>query len=298
MAKRFYTILILPDATRPPAKLHLSRWTLISIAVGLSAMFLCILVFILQYIGMSANMLELKRLRNEVAHFRTLGDRLQGMQKEMTKLQDFDRKIRNLAELPSVPGEANVFAGGGGELESESLARSMRLEKEQLMAKMEREITLLEGATKRQEARFSELKIFLENKKDRLSATPSIWPVRGWLTAGFGYRRSPFTGFRQLHEGLDIATSAGTPIIAPGDGTVVFSGSMSGWGNVVVVNHGYGYRTFFAHNSRNLVAGGRKVKRGETIAYVGNTGHSTGPHLHYEVLVNGIPRDPLNYIIN
>ncbi|MDH7498906.1 MAG: M23 family metallopeptidase [candidate division NC10 bacterium] len=298
MAKRFYTILILPDATRSPTKLHLSRWAMITIGLGLSAVFLCVLAFVLQYIGMSANMLELKRLRGEVADYRALGDRLQGVQKEVSRLQDFDRKIRLLAQLPSGSGETSMPLGGGGELESESLARSMKLEKEQLMAKMEKEIALLEGAAKRQEARFSELKVFLENKKDRLSSTPSIWPVRGWVTAGFGYRRSPFTGARQLHEGLDIAISAGTPVIAPGDGTVVFSGSMPGWGNVVVINHGYGYRTFFAHHSRNLVTPGRKVKRGETIALVGSTGHSTGPHLHYEVLVNGVPRDPLNYMID
>jgi murein DD-endopeptidase MepM/ murein hydrolase activator NlpD len=174
----------------------------------------------------------------------------------------------------------------------------MRLEKEQLMVKIEKEITLLEGAAKRQEARFSELKIFLENKRYRLSATPSIWPVRGWVTTGFGYRRSPFTGQRQLHEGLDIAAAAGTPIVSPANGTVLFSGHMAGWGNVLILNHEYGYRTFYAHNSRNAVSPGEKVKRGEVIAHVGSTGQSTGPHLHYEILVNGVPRDPLNYFID
>lgn len=298
MAKRSYTILILPDATRTPMKFHLSRWAMVIFAGGLSALFLCILVFILQYIGMNANMLELKRLRSEVAQFRALGDRLEGMQKEMTRLQEFDRKIRNLAQLGSSVTEPTAGMGGGGELESESLARSMRLEKEQLMAQIEKEITLLEGAAKHQEARFSELKIFLENKRYRLSATPSIWPVRGWVTTGFGYRRSPFTGHRQLHEGLDIAAAAGTPVAAPANGTVLFSGHMAGWGNVLILNHEYGYRTFFAHNSRNAVSPGKKVKRGEVIAYVGSTGQSTGPHLHYEILVNGIPRDPLNYFID
>jgi len=299
MAKRFYTILILPDATRPPLKFHISRFTLISIAVGLSGLFLCIFVFILQYINMNANMLELKRLRKEVAHLSLLGEKIRGMQKEMVSLQTFDRKIRTLAQLqPSDLGEPVIGTGGGEHWEKANLAETMRLEKEQLMARMEQEIRALEGAAKHQESSFSELRYFLENKRTRLSCTPAIWPVRGWLTGGFGYRRSPFTGYKELHEGLDIAASPMAPIIAPADGTAVYSGFMAGWGNVLILNHGYGYQTFYAHHARNLVPAGKKVKRGEVIAYVGNTGQSTGPHLHYEVHINGVPRDPLQYIID
>jgi murein DD-endopeptidase MepM/ murein hydrolase activator NlpD len=299
MAKRFYTILILPDATRPPLKFHISRFTLIGITVGLSSLFLCVFVFILQYINMNANMLELKRLRKEVAHFSSLGEKMQEMQREMTRLQEFDKKIRTLAQLQPSGLEEPVIGEGGGEgLEKRNLAESMRLEKEQLMARMEQEITALEGAAKHQESSFSELKHFLENKRTLLSCTPAIWPVRGWLTGTFGYRRSPFTGQKQLHEGLDIAASPMTSIIAPADGTAIYSGFMPGWGNVLILNHGYGCRTFFAHSARNLVSPGKNVKRGQVIAYVGNTGQSTGPHLHYEVHINGVPRDPLKYIID
>jgi len=299
MAKRFYTILILPDATRSPMKFHISRFALISIAVGLSGLFLCVFVFILQYINMNANMLELKRLRKEITQFSLLGEKMQGMQEEMARLQEFDRKIRIIAQLqPGVLGGPALGAGGVGQPEKANLAESMRLEKEHLMVKMEREITALEGAAKNQESSFSELKGFLESKRARLSCTPAIWPVRGWLTGGFGYRRSPFTGYKQLHEGLDIATAPMTPIVAPANGTVVYSGFMAGWGNVLILNHGYGYRTFFAHTSRNLASPGKKMKRGEAIACVGSTGNSTGPHLHYEVHVNGVPQDPLKYIID
>jgi len=299
MAKRFYTILILPDATRPPLKFHLTGFTLVSIAVGLSALFLCIFVFILQYISMNAHMLELKRLRKEVAQVNVLGEKMQGVEKEMMRLHDFDRKIRTIAQLePNGLSEPILGVGGAGQTEGGILNESMRLEKEQLMAKMEKEIAALEGATKNQEASFVELNRFLENKRARLSCTPAIWPVRGLVTGDFGYRRSPFTGYKQLHEGLDIATGAGARIVAPADGTVLFSGFVGGWGNVLILNHGYGCRTFFAHNSRNLVSTGKKVKRGEVIAHLGNTGNTTGPHLHYEVHVNGASRDPLKYIID
>lgn len=299
MAKRSYTIFILPDATRPPMKFHLSRFTLISMAIGLSGLFLCIFVFILQYINMSANMLELKRLRKEIVRFSLLGEKVQGVQKEIIRLQEFDKKIRTIAQLePSDLGGPVIGVGGGGPVEKANLAESMRLEKEQLMATMEQQITALEGAAKHQESSFSELEHFLESKRSRLLCTPAIWPVRGWLTGGFGYRHSPFTGYKQLHEGLDIAASPMTPIVAPADGTVIYSGFMAGWGNILILSHGYGYRTFFAHNARNLASSGKKVKRGEVIAYVGDTGNSTGPHLHYEVHVNGAPRDPLKYIID
>ena len=299
MAKRSYTILILPDATRSPLRFHISRSTLIGIAAMLSGLFLCIFVFILQYIDMNANMLELNRLRKEVSHLSLLEEKMQGMQKEVLRLQEFDRKIRTIAQLqPSGLGEPIIGIGGSEQSEKANLAESMKWEKEQLMTRMEEEITALEGAAKQQESSFSELKHFLENKRTRLSCTPAIWPVRGWLTGGFGYRRSPFTGHKQLHEGLDIAAGAMTPVIAPADGTVVYSGFMAGWGNILILNHGYGYRTFFAHNARNLASWGKKVKRGEVIAYVGNTGQSTGPHVHYEVHVNGTAQDPLKYIID
>ena len=299
MAKRSYTILILPDATRSPLRFHISRSTLIGIAAMLSGLFLCIFVFILQYINMNANMLELNRLRKEVSHLSLLEEKMQGMQKEVLRLQEFDRKIRIIAQLqPSGLGEPIIGIGGSEQSEKANLAESMKWEKEQLMTRMEEEITALEGAAKQQESSFSELKHFLENKRTRLSCTPAIWPVRGWLTGGFGYRRSPFTGHKQLHEGLDIAAGAMTPVIAPADGTVVYSGFMAGWGNILILNHGYGYRTFFAHNARNLASWGKKVKRGEVIAYVGNTGQSTGPHVHYEVHVNGTAQDPLKYIID
>lgn len=299
MAKRFYTIFILPDATRPPLKFHITQAALATIATAVSILFLCIFVFIVQYIRMNANMLELQRLRKEVAQVTQLGERIQVVQKEVVKLQDFDRKIRTIAQISSAGmGEPFLGVGGVGEKQVALLNESMRVEKDALMAKTEKDIAELEGAAKHQEASFTELGRFLENKKARLSCTPSIWPVRGLVTGDFGYRRSPFTGYKQLHEGLDIATAMGTRIMAPGDGTVMFSGRVGGWGNVLIVNHGYGFRTFFAHNSRILVSPGKKVKRGEIIAYIGNTGQSTGPHLHYEVHINGVPRDPLQYIID
>ncbi|MDP2599215.1 MAG: M23 family metallopeptidase [Deltaproteobacteria bacterium] len=130
------------------------------------------------------------------------------------------------------------------------------------------------------------------------SSVPTITPLKGgWVTSNFGWRRSPLSGGRQLHEGVDIASPHGTPVLAAGDGLVTFSGRHGGLGNKVVIDHGYGLITVYGHNSQLLVKEGDRVKRGMMIAKVGSTGRSTGPHVHYEILVNGVPVDPARYIL-
>ncbi len=136
-----------------------------------------------------------------------------------------------------------------------------------------------------------------EDKISFWASTPSLWPVHGWVTSGFGYRFSPWGGGVKMHNGIDIASTYGTPIFAPSDGTVVFSGYKGGYGNAVVIDHGYGISTLYGHASELFVGEGEKIQRGAKIAAVGNTGSSTGPHLHYEVHVDGIPTDPTKYFL-
>lgn len=127
------------------------------------------------------------------------------------------------------------------------------------------------------------------------SSTPNRWPVRGWITSDFGMRLNPFGGYK-LHEGIDIAAPFGTNIFSPSDGVVVKAKYSGGYGNMIVIDHGYGLVTRFGHTSEMLVNEGDRVYRGQKIALVGSTGASTGPHLHYEVLVDGVPTNPKNYI--
>ena len=137
----------------------------------------------------------------------------------------------------------------------------------------------------------------LSERQSLLNSTPSIKPVKGWYTSRFGYRISPFTGRPVMHNGLDIAAAPGTPVYAPADGVVSFAGYDSGYGKLVSIDHGYGVITRYAHNSQIFVTVGQKIRRWDVIAGVGNTGQSTGPHLHYEVRVNNVPVDPANYIL-
>jgi len=125
---------------------------------------------------------------------------------------------------------------------------------------------------------------------------PTLWPIRGEISSNFGWRSNPFGGGSQHHDGIDIRAATGTPIRATGGGTVTFSGWRNGYGHTVTINHGNGITTMYAHNSRNLVRVGQRVERGEIIAHVGSTGLATGPHVHYEVIVNGRPVNPITFM--
>jgi murein DD-endopeptidase MepM/ murein hydrolase activator NlpD len=137
----------------------------------------------------------------------------------------------------------------------------------------------------------------LERKRSIIAHTPSRWPVKGWLSCPFGTRRSPFTGRRTFHRGVDISAKKGTPVYATADGIVTSYGRQGRIGNLLVINHGYGIVTRYGHLSKNQAKPGQYVHKGDVVAFVGNTGRSTGPHLHYEVLLNGIHVNPRRYML-
>lgn len=137
----------------------------------------------------------------------------------------------------------------------------------------------------------------LADQKSFLAALPTIRPAIGYGTSGFGIRRSPFGGRVKMHEGLDIANHPGTPIHAPADGTVFFASTKTGYGQMVILDHGYGIQTWYGHAKKVLVSKGQQIRRGEAIALMGSSGRATGPHVHYEVRVNGMPVDPRPYIL-
>ncbi len=154
----------------------------------------------------------------------------------------------------------------------------------------------LEDRALQEEVSLQEIRGYLDDRTSLINAYPSEWPVRGWVTSRYGWRTSPHSGVRRLHTGIDIAAPRGTPIVAAADGHIVFAGYHSAYGNLVVVDHGYGITTKHAHTSRILAKVGDRVLRGDVIARVGNTGRSTGPHLHFELLQDGVPVNPLPFL--
>jgi murein DD-endopeptidase MepM/ murein hydrolase activator NlpD len=155
---------------------------------------------------------------------------------------------------------------------------------------------ILRGLLGSLENGLASVKSRVENQQALARATPSGWPVIGWLTSTFGNRRDPFTGQADFHTGLDISANAGTPVRATADGTIESTGYQGNYGNAIVVAHGFGIATRFGHLSRFAVRPGQKVKRGEVIGYVGATGRATSAHLHYEILVNGQPLNPFRLL--
>jgi murein DD-endopeptidase MepM/ murein hydrolase activator NlpD len=142
------------------------------------------------------------------------------------------------------------------------------------------------------------LETIFKDQREVLASTPSIWPLRGYLSEKFGNRIDPFTGLRDFHPGIDIAVPRGTKVTSPADGVVVFCGVKNGYGNIIVIDHGYGTVTRYGHLDGFNVRPGQRVRRGDVIAFSGNTGRSTAPHLHYEVWVNDQMRNPIEYIID
>ena len=146
------------------------------------------------------------------------------------------------------------------------------------------------------EQRLASVRTGVERRQALASATPSIWPIAGWISSGFGNRRDPFSGQQDFHPGLDISGDHGQAIHAPADGVVTGAAFNGNYGNLVTVDHRFGLTTRYAHLSRFAVTPGQQVRRGEVIGYVGSTGRSTNPHLHYEVLVNGRLTNPLKLL--
>lgn len=233
--------------------------------------------------------------QSQIAAFTLKIDQLKS---QLTDLHEFEQKIRVIANLGPKSGGQSMFGVGGSDPEEIDPGNMIQQDHQELIRNMHDEINEIDHASHDQQNAFASIFSELEGKRNLLAATPSIRPVNGWVTSRFGRRESPFTGRREFHRGLDIAIQAGTPIIAPADGLVTYSGRKGLMGNMVTLEHGYGMVTRYGHIQTLLKKKGERVKRGETIALVGNTGRSTGPHLHYEVRLNGVAVNPMNYFLN
>ena len=222
-------------------------------------------------------------------------NRIKGKLSQVTELE---RKIRVIANLEGNDSQSGVFGIGGAFPEDLDARSELNQSPGSLIREINQHIDVLEKTAEEKKERLPVLMEKLEKERNLLLATPSIWPAKGWLASKFGYRSSPFAKAkdRVFHKGIDVSANIGTPIYATANGTVTFSGHRGSLGKMIVIDHGHGLVTKYAHNHKLLKKKGDTVKRGDHIALVGNTGRSTGPHVHYEVHLNGMPVNPLNYI--
>ena len=224
---------------------------------------------------------------------------LDELNNKMNSLDELEYKVRELVSYQDGSRVVKQVAVGGKEVDilREYFAFSDRREQE-FFDSLNETLDVMRIEINKREVSLAKLVDFLEEQRLVMLSTPTIWPVRGWVSSKFGFRTSPFSGRRVFHEGLDIAARYGIPVRSTAKGIVLYAGEKAGYGKIVTIDHGYGYMTRYGHNSSLTVKVGDRVEKGDVIAKVGSTGRSTGPHVHYEVLVNGIPVNPQKFIID
>ena len=304
MANRFYTILILPEGASKPRQFHVPTWLVRATLVAIPILFLIGLTLFLDYRFVAGQVYENRELQSENRRLRQsvqlYQNRMDSLESSLNRIENFSARLKmitNLMDRDQLSSRMNIpppnantnlsFVSSPGVLELPTTHSKEELPFEKLSLQA---LTLEEN--------LHDLYELLSDQKSFLNALPTKKPAEGYFSSGFGVRVSPFgEGAEKMHEGLDIAGPVGTPIHAPAAATVIFAGKRAGYGQIVILDHGYGLETWFGHTSKILVKTGAAVKRGQSIALMGNVGHSTGPHLHYEVRVQGIPVDPLAYIL-
>ena len=224
---------------------------------------------------------------------------LDELNNKMNSLDELEYKVRELVSYQDGSRVVKQVAVGGKEVDilREYFAFSDRREQE-FFDSLNETLDVMRIEINKREVSLAKLVDFLEEQRLVMLSTPTIWPVRGWVSSKFGFRTSPFSGRRVFHEGLDIAARYGIPVRSTAKGIVLYAGEKAGYGKIVTIDHGFGYMTRYGHNSSLTVKVGDRVEKGDVIAKVGSTGRSTGPHVHYEVLVNGIPVNPQKFIID
>lgn len=300
--KEYITILVFGHKTSKTRHLRIKRKT---IHVGfylLAFLLLSLTFFFCDYIQVKKKAFEVARLREQTEAQRSqiyfFSSKIDELEKQVSRLKDFDRRLRIIANLERGQEHPGVLGmGGPSPSDIRDRLRSDRDDKG-LIQQMKVDVERLQSEATLSERSFFELERVLQTKQEILAHTPSIWPAQGWVTSEFGFRPNPFTGLTQMHEGIDISNRVGTIVVAPANGFVSDIGDDWIHGKFLVISHGFGITTRYSHLNKVLVRVGQKVKRGEKIAEVGMTGKTTGPHLHYEVRLNGIPVNPMRYILN
>ena len=216
-------------------------------------------------------------------------DRVANLERTLGKTEEMTGKLASMVGSEKVSMQRGVGPIPPADFDIKSKTRSLDL------TELSPKLDSLENRALTLQEKVKNIYKLQEDKLAYIASTPSIWPVKGWVTSEFGYRKSPFNFSSDFHAGIDIAAQWGTPIFAPADGVVTFAGTKNGYGKMVIIDHGFGITTHFGHTSELLVQEGQKITRGSKIALVGSTGHSTGPHLHYEVHMDGVAVDPMKY---
>lgn len=293
--KKYYTFVIIPSSKERSRKIVVSDKTLKFFLLTLSVLFVVFSIIFLDWLKTNYAKIEVKKLKTENAKqkekIKMYEELTMELQEKINGFKNYAEKLNVFAGLQSPYALKEVGSGGispndVGTLISNSIQKPS-LEKPEIIRKRASEV----------EQNLKILDQYFKDQSLRLAALPSIWPTRGYLSGFFGNRRDPFTGKIDFHPGLDISTQLGNKVFATANGLVIVAEYRKGYGNIVIIDHGYGFSTLYAHLSKITVKEGQKVKRWDVIGFVGTTGKSTGPHLHYEVRRDNQAVNPLDFIL-
>ena len=310
MASKKITLVVVPEGPKKIRQIKIPRFWVFSLAVLFLGASVSLAWVIKDYLSIKRSLPHLNSLQEENTlqkqQINSLAGKVETITQKLAELKDFDRKVRAMvsADPPKggwieSSGEQQQFIGIGGSDSSLGGGNSpSERGHKKLVRLMYRSLDNLDSDIAVQKDEKVELMRLLDRQKSILACTPSVWPARGWVSSTFGYRLSPFTSEKELHRGLDISGRKGAPVIAPADGVVMSVDSDPGYGRTVVINHGYGLATIYAHLDKVHVKKGQAVRRHQEIAEVGDSGRTTGCHLHYEIHMNGVPVNPFRYILN
>lgn len=291
--KRFYTVILVPHTGERFRKWRLSSRGVKALAVLAGAALIATGVLVVHYMSFYQDLTDLRELRLGNAELKRQNIdyevSVEHLNEQVASLQNFVMKLSVMAGLDETPQLADAGVGGSLDLDFGVPASAY--------AQVKGELDRMRGDLSHLEERSRVLERFYEQNTLMLASTPSIWPVRGYYSSNYGYRKDPFTGMRAMHYGIDISTPTGRPVAATADGIVLYAARRGTYGNIVVIDHKFGMMTRYAHLSKFNVRAGARVKRGDVVGYVGSTGRSRAPHLHYEVWVDDTTVHPLDYIL-
>jgi murein DD-endopeptidase MepM/ murein hydrolase activator NlpD len=290
-----HTLIFVPHARAKFRKWRFSTSQALLVIAPLALVTIGGIVAIGLWLSASFDRQQLDQIEQENAELRSVNSRFEtSIQDLESKLQDYQARIHKLAIVAGVSDLTPTTEPGLGGVDRQPMRAPGAEGPDPRFGNLEE----LAGQAQSIEQSMSLLQQSFDDRRLRLSNMPTIAPVKGIVTSGFGNRRDPFTGRLSFHEGLDIVAPTGKEVHATGDGIVTKAGMESGYGRVVYVSHGFGVTSVFGHLSGFKVEQGQKVKRGQVVGFVGSSGRSTGNHLHYEVRLDGQSTNPQAYILD
>ncbi len=302
MFSRKISLFVVPGPSRKVRQYNCPRCIPFLAGLFLVCVFAAGCWIVQDYLAIKSKMPIIAALEQENAlirdRFFQMAKRIDVFKTEMSELRAFDEKLKGMVDVEMDEAKSRFHGMGGSVPDLLDPGQTVKTIDNDFIQRMHQSLDGLYDAAAFSRQNKVTLNQFLDEQKRRLASTPSIWPTRGWLSSRFGQRVSPFTGKKEFHEGIDISTRMSSPILVTADGRVAFSGWERGYGRVIRIDHGHGIETKYAHLKKSMVKKGQHVKRGETIGLVGNSGRTTGAHLHYEVHRNGQTVNPLRYILN